>query len=160
MADGKSETRTLKVGDEAPDFKLRDANMQEWSLGDQRGKKVILNFYPAAFSGVCSQQMPRIQEQRQEFGDDVVVVGISVDGPNANRAFAQQTGIDFTLLSDFYPHGAVAEKYGVLVPVGVAERAVIGIDPDGKIAYINVHPFTEVPDLTACAVALGEKAAV
>jgi mycoredoxin-dependent peroxiredoxin len=153
MADAKTETRTLKVGDEAPDFKLRDTNMQEWSLGDQRGKNVVLNFYPAAFSGVCSQQMPRIQEQKTIFGDDSVVVGISVDGPNANRVFAQQTGIDFPLLSDFYPHGAVAEKYGVLVPVGVAERAVVGIDKEGKVAYISVNPFTEIPDLTACAIA-------
>jgi peroxiredoxin (alkyl hydroperoxide reductase subunit C) len=157
MAEGKSETRTLKVGDEAPDFKLRDMNMQEWTLSDQRGKNVVLNFYPAAFSGVCSQQMPRIQEQKDMFGDDSVVVGISVDGPNANRVFAQQSGIDFNLLSDFYPHGAVAEKYGVLVPVGVAERAVVGIDKGGRVAYINVHPFTEIPDLTACAIAF-EKA--
>ncbi len=154
--EGKAETRTLKVGDEAPDFTLRDMNMQEWKLSDQRGKRVVLNFYPAAFSGVCSQQMPRIEEQKTMFGDDTVVVGISVDGPNANRVFAQQTGINFPLLSDFYPHGAVSEKFGVLVPVGVAERAVIGIDADGKVAYINVHPFTEVPDLSACAVALGK----
>ena len=154
MAEERTETRTLKVGDEAPDFTVRDSAMQEFKLSDQRGKKVVLNFYPAAFSGVCSQQMPRIQEQKTIFGDDAVVVGISVDGPNANRVFAEQTGIDFPLLSDFYPHGAVAEKYGVLVPVGVAERAVIGIDPDGKVGYINVHPFTEVPDLEACAIAL------
>jgi peroxiredoxin (alkyl hydroperoxide reductase subunit C) len=152
--EGKTETRTLKVGDEAPDFTLRDMNLEVWKLADQRGKSVVLNFYPAAFSGVCSQQMPRIEEQKTIFGDDTVVVGISVDGPNANRVFAQQSGISFPLLSDFYPHGAVAEKYGVLAPVGVAERAVIGIDRDGAVAYIDVHPFTEVPDLTACAVAL------
>jgi peroxiredoxin len=154
MAEAKTETRTLKVGDEAPDFIIRDSNMQEFKLSDKRGKKVVLNFYPAAFSGVCSQQMPRIQEQKTIFGDDAVVVGISVDGPNANRVFAEQSGIDFPLLSDFYPHGAVAEQYGVLVPVGVAERAVIGIDPEGKVAYINVHPFIEVPDLEPCAIAL------
>jgi peroxiredoxin (alkyl hydroperoxide reductase subunit C) len=157
MTEAKTETRTLKVGDEAPDFTLRDTKLQEFKLSDQRGKKVVLNFYPAAFSGVCSQQMPRIEEQRPIFGGDAVVVGISVDGPHANRVFAEQSGISFPLLSDFYPHGAVAEKYGVLVPVGVAERAVVGIDPDGKIGYINVHPFGEVPDLEPCALALGSK---
>jgi peroxiredoxin (alkyl hydroperoxide reductase subunit C) len=157
MAEGNTETRTLKVGDEAPDFTLRDQDRQEFKLSDQKGKNVVLNFYPAAFSGVCSQQMPRIEEQRTMFGDDTVVVGVSVDGPAANKAFKEQTGIEFRLLSDFYPHGAVAEQYGVFLPVGVAERAVIGIDPGGTVKYIDVHPILEVPDLDACAVALGKK---
>jgi peroxiredoxin len=154
MAEGNKETRTLKVGDEAPDFTLKDENRQDFKLSDQRGKKVVLNFFPAAFSGVCSQQMPRIEEQKALFGDDTVVVGISVDGVSAQKAFKQQTGIEFPLLADFYPHGEVAEKYGVFLPVGVSERAVIGIDGDGKVAYINVNPILEVPDLEPCAIAL------
>ena len=153
MAEGNKETRTLKVGDDAPDFQLKDMNRQDFKLADHRGKYVVLNFFPAAFSGVCSLQMPRIQEQQAMFGEDTVVVGISVDAAGANKVFAQQTGIDFLLLSDFYPHGAVAEKYGVFLPVGVAERAVIGIDKDGKVRYINVNPIIEVPDLTPCAIA-------
>ncbi len=154
MAEGKNETRTLKVGDEAPDFDLKDHNRQEFKLSAHRGKNVVLNFFPAAFSGVCSQQMPRIEEQKAMFGDDTVVVGISVDSPVALKAWSGQMGIGFDLLSDFYPHGAVAEKYGVLLPFGVAERAVIGIDKDGKVRYINVNPMLEVPDLTPCAIAL------
>jgi peroxiredoxin len=157
MAEGPNKTRTLNVGDAAPDFELRDENRQPWKLSDHRGKNVVLNFFPAAFSGVCSQQMPRIQEQRSMFGGDSVVVGISVDGVSALLAFKNQTGIEFPLLADFYPHGAVAEKYGVFLPVGVAERAVIGIDPEGKVKYINVNPILEVPDLEPCAVALGTK---
>jgi peroxiredoxin len=155
--EAKNETRTLKVGDEAPDFELRDENRQPFKLSEQRGKNVVLNFYPAAFSGVCSLQMPKIQEQKSLFGEDTVVVGVSVDGPAANLAFKAQTGIEFPLLSDFYPHGAVAEKYGVLLPVGVAERAVIGIDKEGKVAYISVGPIIEVPDLEPCAIAMGDK---
>jgi len=154
MAEGNKETRTLKVGDEAPEFSLKDESRKDFKLSDHRGKNVVLNFYPAAFSGVCSQQMPRIQEQKSMFGDDTVVVGVSVDGVSANLAWKQQMGIEFPLLSDFYPHGAVAEKYGVLLPMGIAERAVIGIDKDGKVRYINVNPILEVPDLTPCAIAL------
>jgi peroxiredoxin len=155
MAEGNKETRTLKVGDDAPGFELKDQNRQDFKLSEQRGKNVVLNFFPAAFSGVCSQQMPRIEEQKALFGEDTVVVGISVDGVSALKAFGEQTKIGFSLLSDFYPHGAVAESYGVFLPVGVAERAVIGIDKEGKVAYINVNPILEVPDLAPCSVALG-----
>jgi peroxiredoxin (alkyl hydroperoxide reductase subunit C) len=123
-------------------------------LSEQKGKNVVLNFFPAAFSGVCSQQMPRIEEQRAIFGDDTVVVGISTDATAALDAFKKLMDINFPLLSDFWPHGTVAEKYGVFLPVGVAERAVIGIDPEGTVKYIDVHPILEVPDLTACAAAL------
>jgi peroxiredoxin len=155
MPAGPDTTRTLKIGDEAPDFELRDSVRQAFKLSEQRGKNVVLNFFPAAFSGVCSQQMPRIQEQKSMFSDDTVVVGVSVDNGFALEAWRKQMGIDFPLLSDFYPHGAVAEKYGVLLPVGVTERAVIGIDKDGIVRYIDVHPMVEVPDLEACASALG-----
>ena len=155
MAEGNTETRTLKVGDEAPGFDLKDENRQDFKLREQRGKSVVLNFFPAAFSGICSQQMPRIEEQKALFGDDAVVVGISVDGVSALKAFAEQTNIGFPLLADFYPHGAVAEKYGVFLSVGVSERAVIGIDKEGVVAYINVNPILEVPDLAPCSIALG-----
>jgi peroxiredoxin (alkyl hydroperoxide reductase subunit C) len=148
-------TKTLKVGDPAPDFQLKGTNKSEFKLSDAKGKNnVVLNFFPAAFSGVCSMQMPQIQKEKAMFADDTLVFGVSVDNTWALDAFAQQTGIDFPLLSDFWPHGAVAEKYGVLFPVGVAERAVIGIDKEGIVRYIDVHAVLEVPELEACAVAL------
>src|SRR5207249_2788956 len=76
MAD---KTETLNVGDEAPEFKLRSTGNTECKLSDQRGKNVVLNFFPAAFSGVCSQQMTNIEAEKGRFGDDTVVVGISVE---------------------------------------------------------------------------------
>jgi peroxiredoxin len=148
-------TETLKVGDSAPDFELKGTNKTEFKLSDVKGKNsVVLNFFPAAFSGVCSQQMPQIQKEKVMFDDDTLVFGISVDNTWSLEEFAKQTGIDFPLLSDFWPHGAVAEEYGVLFPVGVAQRAVIGIDKEGIIRYIDVHPVLEVPELEDCASAL------
>lgn len=148
-------TKTLNVGDAAPDFELKGTENSAFKLSDASGKNnVVLNFFPAAFSGVCSQQMPRIQEQKSMFGDDTLVFGISVDNMYSLDAWAKTMGIEFPLLSDFWPHGAVAEKYGVMFPIGVAERAVIGIDKAGIIRYIDVHAVLEVPDLDACSVAL------
>lgn len=147
-------TATLKVGDPAPDFTLKGTNKTEFKLSDARGKNVVLNFFPAAFSPVCSNQVASIQAEKARFGDDTLVFGVSVDGPWALEAFKRERGIDFELLSDFYPHGAVAEKYGLLYPNGAAHRAVIGIDREGIIRYIDDHPPLEVPELEACAQAL------
>lgn len=152
MADA---TEKLKIGDPAPDFELKATNKTNFKLSDAKGKhNVVLNFFPAAFSKVCSQQMPHIQEQKKLFGEDTLVFGVSVDNTAALEAFAEQTGIDFPLLSDFWPHGAVAERFGVLYPVGVAQRAVIGIDKEGIVRYIDVHDPLKVPDLDGCAVVL------
>lgn len=151
MAD---QTETLKVGDSAPDFQLKGTGKTEFKLSEQKGKNVVLNFFPAAFSPVCSNQMTNIQSAKAQFGDDAVVVGISVDGTWTQEAFAKQMGVDFPLLSDYYPHGAVAKEYGLLYPNGAAHRAVIGIDKEGLIRYIDDHAPLEVPELEACAVAL------
>ncbi len=153
MAD---QTKTLKVGDPAPDFELKGTGKTEFRLSGRRGKSVVLNFFPAAFSSVCSEQITRIQQEKDLFGPDAVIVGISVDNTWALEAFARQMGAEFPLLSDFYPHGAVAQKYGILRENGTAERAVIGIDASGIVRYIDVHVPLEVPELTACAAALGK----
>ena len=153
MAD---KTETLNVGDEAPEFKLRSTGNTEFKLSDQRGKNVVLNFFPAAFSGVCSQQMTDIEAEKGRFGDDTVVVGISVDNTWSLEAFKRERGIDFALLSDFYPHGAVSQQYGLLYPNGASHRAVIGIDKEGVVRYIDDHAPLEVPELESCAIALGK----
>jgi peroxiredoxin (alkyl hydroperoxide reductase subunit C) len=146
----------LKVGDPAPDFKLKSTGNTEFNLSEQRGKNVVLNFFPAAFSGVCSNQMTSIEAERKRFGDDTIVVGVSVDNTWSLEAFKKERGVDFPLLSDFYPHGAVSQQYGVFYPNGVSHRAVIGIDKEGTIRYIDDHAVLEVPELESCAVALGK----
>jgi peroxiredoxin len=153
MAD---KTETLKVGDPAPDFELRGTGKTEFKLRENRGKNVVLNFFPAAFSGVCSKQVVNIEENKQIFGGDTIVLGVSVDSTWSLEAFAKQMGVDFPLLSDFYPHGAVAQKYGVFYPTGAAHRAVIGIDKEGIVRYIDDHAPLEVPELESCAIALGK----
>src|SRR5277367_6593422 len=92
--------------------------------------------------------MPSYEADLGRFeGHGAQVVGISIDSPHANRAWAASIGgISYPLLSDFYPHGAVAEKYGVLRAEGMAERAVFVIDKQGVIRYIDVHKINEYPE--------------
>ncbi len=149
------QTKTLKVGDTAPDFTLRGTANTTFTLSENRGKNVVLAFFPAAFSPVCSQQMPRIQAQHSSFDDaGTIVVGVSVDNTWTLDAFAKQIDVEFPILSDFFPHGAVSQKYGVLHQAGVSERAVIGIDGEGVVRYIDVSPMTEIPDTEPCLAAL------
>jgi peroxiredoxin len=92
--------------------------------------------------------MPSYEENLDRFeGYDAQVVGISIDSTYANRGWAlSMGGITYPLLSDFYPHGAVAERYGVLRPEGMAERAVFIVDKSGVVRYIDVHEISEQPD--------------
>jgi peroxiredoxin (alkyl hydroperoxide reductase subunit C) len=151
MAD---QTETLKVGDPAPDFSLKGTSKTEFKLSDARGKNVVLNFFPAAFSPVCANQMTSIQAEKARFGDDTIVFGVSVDNTWTHEAFKRDRGIDFEILSDFFPHGAVAQQYGLLYPNGAAHRAVVGIDKKGIVRYIDDHAPLEIPELEACAIAL------
>jgi len=141
-------TRTLKAGDPAPDFTLKTHTKERFTLSEHRGRSVVLAFFPAAFTGTCSVQMPLYEREMERVREhDALLVGISVDSPFALAAWAQQLGgITYPLLSDFYPHGAVAEKYGVLQASGMAERALFVIDGDGIVRYVDVHEVLEVPD--------------
>jgi peroxiredoxin len=142
-------TKTLKAGDPAPDFELKTHTGESWKLSDRKGKSaVVLAFYPFAFSPTCSRQMPAIEGSLDKFGGyGAEVVGISIDSTYANKAWADASGgFSYPLLSDFYPHGAVAERYGILRAEGMSERAVFVIDREGIIRYIDVHKISESPD--------------
>jgi mycoredoxin-dependent peroxiredoxin len=143
------ETKTLKVGDTAPDITLRIANGKEWHLADFRGKKnVVLAFVPFAFSPVCSAQLPSYEAELERFKDfDTEVVSISLDSTYALNAWSKSMHTSFPLLSDFYPQGKVVDLYGVRHQAGMSNRAVIVVDKEGLIRYIEVldNPG-EMPD--------------
>lgn len=142
-------TPTLKVGDEAPDFTLKAATGGEVTLSSYRGKQnVVLAFFPYAFSGACSAQMPSYQADLQRFDSyDTAVIGISMDATYSLKEFGQKLGITYPLLSDFYPQGKVTDTYGSRHAAGMPERALFVIDKAGKIAWIHVHrPTGEAPD--------------
>jgi peroxiredoxin len=142
-------TSTLKVGDKAPDFTLKDQNGNPVALSDYLGKKnVVIAFHPLAFTSVCDVQMPGYNQERQSFnGLNAQVFAISVDSVPAHRAWAEVLGgIDYPMLADFWPHGEVAQKYGVLLDSGVSARATFVVDTQGIIRMIEVHEMGKVPD--------------
>lgn len=139
----------LKPGDDAPDFELRSHRGGTVRLSDFRGKKhVVLAFHPLAFTPVCASQMSAYQLDLERFeAADAAVLGVSIDAQPAKTAWATSLGaISYDLLSDFHPHGAVAQKYGVFRPVeGFSERAIFVIDKLGKIAWSRVYGIPEQP---------------
>ncbi len=140
----------LKVGDAAPDFSLSSLSGKKVSLGNYRGRKnVVISFVPAAWTPVCSQQWPGYNITKGLFDKhDAELLGISVDNIPTLAAWTGQMGeIWFPVLSDFWPHGAVASLYGVLRDDGVSERALFVIDKGGLIRYIDVHDINTMPKL-------------
>jgi len=147
----------VKVGELAPDFTLPSVGGDKISLSQFRGQKnVVISFVPAAWTPVCSDQWPGYNIVKDMFDEnDAVLLGITVDNIPTLYAWTKQMGkLWFPVLSDFWPHGAVADKYGVLRSDGVSERALIFIDKKGIIRDIQVNDINRRPDLEACAVTL------
>jgi peroxiredoxin (alkyl hydroperoxide reductase subunit C) len=145
---------TLKVGDKAPDFSLPSVAGLRIPLNQYFAKKnVVISFIPAAWTPVCSAQWPIYNKAEDIFvKNDAMLLGIAVDNsPTLFSWTKNMCGVDQTLwfpvLSDFYPHGAVAQKYGVLRSDGLSERALFVIDKKGIIRYIDVHDINENPPL-------------
>jgi peroxiredoxin (alkyl hydroperoxide reductase subunit C) len=150
-------TLKVKVGDLAPDFTLPSVSGDDVTLSQYRGKKhVVISFVPAAWTPVCSDQWPGYNIVKQMFDEnDAVLLGITVDNIPTLYAWTKQMGhLWFPVLSDFWPHGEVAKKYGVLRSSGVTERALIFIDKKGIIQDIQVSDINVRPDLAQCATTL------
>ncbi|MCX5842152.1 MAG: peroxiredoxin [Deltaproteobacteria bacterium] len=146
----KDSVLKVKVGKPAPDFTLKSVSGDAVSLKQYRGKKnVVISFVPAAWTPVCSDQWPGYNIIKDMFDQyDAILLGITVDNIPTLFSWTKQMGnLWFPVLSDFWPHGAVAKKYGVLRSDGTSERAVFVIDKKGIIRYIDVHDINKRPQL-------------
>ena len=141
---------SVEVGQQAPDFELKDQHGTPVRLSDFRGRKnVVLVFYPLAFSGVCSGELRAMRDEFPEAArDDVELLTVSVDSVYALRAWSDAEAFGFPLLSDFWPHGDVARSYGVFDDNrGIATRGTFIIDKDGVVRWKIVNPVPEARDI-------------
>jgi glutaredoxin-dependent peroxiredoxin len=151
----------IQVGNKAPDFTLFDTEKKSRALSEFRGKKVVLAFYPGAFTGVCTKEMCAFRDTMEKFnGFNTQVVGISVDAPFANKAFATQNNLQFPLLSDYSrevirQYCGVHDDFAGLKGYTASKRAVFIVDGNGivKYAWISEDPGIE-PEYDAISVAL------
>jgi peroxiredoxin len=142
--------RKVKVGDIAEDFTLQDHNGSNFILSGQKGKRVLLSFHPLAWTAVCTKQMLSLEENFAVFGSlKTIPVGLSVDAVPSKKAWADNIGIkNVPLLSDFWPHGGVANIFDIFREKnGFSERANIIIDEKGVIALFKTYPLSQLPDI-------------
>jgi peroxiredoxin (alkyl hydroperoxide reductase subunit C) len=139
----------VEVGQQAPDFTLRDQNREEVTLSSFRGQKnVLLVFYPFAFSGICTTELCQVRDDLPRFQNDgVQILAVSVDSPFALKSYAERDGYQFPLLADFWPHGEVAKAYGVFNEIaGMANRGTFLIDKDGVVRFAEMNAPGEARD--------------
>jgi len=150
---------SLSVGQTAPDFTLKDQNQKEVKLSDFAGnKRVVLVFYPLDWSPVCTNEHACFVNDMRQFETlDAEVFGVSVDSVWSHKAFAEKMHINYSLLADFHPKGAMSEKYGVyLAEKGISGRAIFIIDKGGKVAWAKNYDIPVVPDVKEVATALAQ----
>jgi len=141
----------VEVGEQAPDFELKDQHGTSVRLSSFRGSKnVVLVFYPLAFSGVCTGELCAMRDEFPEVSasSDTELLTVSVDSTFTHRAWADQEQFQFGLLSDFWPHGSVASLYGVFdAERGIATRGTFVIDKQGVVRWKVVNPIPQARDI-------------
>ena len=150
---------SLSVGQTAPDFTLKDQSQKEIKLSDFAGKKkVVLVFYPLDWSPVCTNEHACFVNDMKQFETlDAEVLGVSVDSVWSHKAYAEKMHINYSLLADFHPKGAMSQKYGVyLADKGITGRAIFIIDKGGKVAWAKNYDIPVVPDIKEVAAALSQ----
>jgi peroxiredoxin len=152
----------ISAGEPAPDFTLPDQDGRQVSLADFRGRTVVLAFYPADFSPVCTDQLSVYQEVLPQLErQGATLLGISVDGAFCHKAFQAHLGVTIPLLADFHPKGEVAKRYGVWVEShGLAARSLVMVGPEGEVlwSYRSPSPL-EIPGANLIFDALDEQRA-
>ena len=144
------EKKCFRVGEKALNFTLFDQNKKEFNLSDFKGKKVLLSFHPLAWTGVCAKQMQSLEKNIDEFKKlNTIAVGVNIDSIPSKSAWAKALKIKKTrLLSDFWPHGKVAQMYGIFREKdGFSERANIIINENQEIDFIKVYEIPELPEI-------------
>ncbi|HEX2177277.1 MAG TPA: peroxiredoxin [Nocardioidaceae bacterium] len=140
----------IDVGATAPDFALKDQHGQTVSLADYRGRQnVLLVFYPWSFSRICTDEMREIRDALPTLqGEDSAVLAVSCDAMFTQRVYAEHEGLQFAVLTDFWPHGAVASAYGVFDErLGAAVRGSFIIDRGGVVQWRILNGVGEARDL-------------
>ena len=139
----------IAIGVKDTDFTLKDQNGKKVKLSALKGKKVLMSFKPLAWTSVCHDQIRILEENHLHFDElNTVALGFGVDSVPSNKAWAKSMNVENTkLLSDFWPHGEIAQKYGVFRENdGFSERANIIIDEGQKVVFAKVYPTSELPD--------------
>jgi peroxiredoxin len=147
----------IAVGQTAPDFSLKDQYDKEVKLSDFAGKKnVVIVFYPLDWSPTCTKEHVCLVNGMKDFATlDAEVLGVSVDSAWSHKAYAEKMGIKYSLLADFQPRGAMADKYGLfLAEKGITGRAIVIVGKDGKVAWLKSYDIPVVPDVAEVAAAL------
>jgi len=147
----------IAVGQAAPDFSLKDQYDKDVKLSDFAGKKnVVIVFYPLDWSPVCTKEHVCLVNGMKDFAAlDAEVLGVSVDSAWSHKAYAEKMGIKYSLLADFNPRGAMADKFGVYLPEkGITGRAIVIVGKDGKVAWLKNYDIPVVPDVDEVAAAL------
>lgn len=136
----------LQTGDKAPDFTLFNSKRERVSLADLRGKTVVVAFFPAAFTGVCEKELCSFRDSLAALNDlNATVLGVSVDAPFSNGAFADRNQLNFPLLSDYNreavrAYGVALDDFAGMPGYTAAKRSVFVVDGEGKVTYAWVGP--------------------
>ncbi|MFE4593340.1 peroxiredoxin [Streptomyces laurentii] len=140
----------IEIGAEAPDFELKDNHGRTVRLSDFRGERnVVLFFYPFAFTSVCTGELRELRDHLDTFvNDDTQLLAVSNDSMHSLRVYGEQEGLEFPLLSDFWPHGVASRAYGVLdEDKGCAVRGTFVIDKAGVVRWSVVNALPDARDL-------------
>lgn len=140
----------LKVGDNAPEFTLKNQRGQDVALSSFKGKKVLLSFHPLAWTPVCEIQMRSLEAKFNDLAQlNTVPLGISVDSGPCKKKWAEYLDLEKTdILSDFWPHGDMAKKYSLFIEkAGISGRANLLIDENGSIEWLRVYDIPEIPNI-------------